>query len=273
MNIPPRQPIERDLLVPFESQNIPESYKEYYRTKRNNLFACIQGFSEIWTYYLMLDEIWLREISDLKPPGDINHIFPLFLFINAHAKMRVSIELVLSGCLAEGRSILRDSIEFVAHAHTMRHDPKLQILWLSKADEQRAFSDAFERQKKKGVFRGLGELHASWGQLSETGSHATLNAICDRVTVTHSDTGGQSWALNYCGVNQRVWATSLFSMLLTCFTMENTFYGDYEDRLKLDHVLVDMRTRFERYKQYVRELLKVRYKIELPPAEATLLRK
>ncbi|MGH9546237.1 MAG: hypothetical protein ACRD23_13595 [Terriglobales bacterium] len=27
---------ESDLLVPFESQNIPNEYKEYYKTKRNN---------------------------------------------------------------------------------------------------------------------------------------------------------------------------------------------------------------------------------------------
>jgi hypothetical protein len=95
-------------------------------------------------------------------------------------------ELALAGCLAEGRSILRDAIEFVAHAHTMLRDPKLQTVWLSKNEERQAFSDAFQRHKKEGIFRGLEELHRTWGQLSEIGSHATLNSICDRFTATES---------------------------------------------------------------------------------------
>ena len=118
---PPKanEPQESDLLLPFESQHIPADYKEYYTAKRNNFFASIQGFPEMWRYYTLLDAIWLREFGDLKPPGNVNQWFPLILFFNAHAKIRISIELALSGCLAEARSILRDAIEFVAHAHRM----------------------------------------------------------------------------------------------------------------------------------------------------------
>jgi hypothetical protein len=117
---PRNEPKESDLLVPFEIQNIPESYRDYYTVKRNNLFSSIQGFPEMWQYYLMLDEIWLREFSDLKPPGSAAQLFPLMLYINAHAKMRISIELALSGCMSEARSIMRDAIEFVALAHDHR---------------------------------------------------------------------------------------------------------------------------------------------------------
>jgi hypothetical protein len=72
----------------------------------------------------MLDEIWLRRFSDLKPPGRATQLFPLMLYINAHAKMRISIELALSGCMSEARSIMRDAVEFVAHAHAMIVDPR-----------------------------------------------------------------------------------------------------------------------------------------------------
>jgi hypothetical protein len=264
------EPEESDLLVPFESQNIPADYKEYYKIKRNNFFASIQGFPEMWKYYILLDAIWLRGFSDLKPPGHVNQWFPLVLFFNAHAKIRISIELALSGCLAEARSILRDAIEFVAHAHTMLSDPQLQTVWLSKNEEAEAFKHAFERHKKQGIFKDLEELHRTWGQLSETGSHATLNSICDRFTTTKSDDGGRAWQLRYCGVDPRLWAMSLFSMLLTCFTMERTFFNDYESRLKLDHVLVCMRSEFETYKEQVRDYLKVRYKVE-PPAPKSII--
>jgi hypothetical protein len=60
------EPKETDLLVRFEIDNIPAEYREYYRTKRNNLFASIQGLSEMWKYYILLDKVWMREFDDLK---------------------------------------------------------------------------------------------------------------------------------------------------------------------------------------------------------------
>lgn len=267
----PRVPLESELLVPFESQNIPEDYKEYYKTKRNNFFASIQRHAGMWKYYLALDHIWLREIGDLKPPGDLKQLFPLMLYINAHAKMRVSIELALSGCLAEARSILRDAVEFVAHGHQMLRDPELQKVWISKAEEEQAFKSAFEHHKKERLFKGLDELHQTWRKLSESGSHATLMAICDRFQITHREDGGQAWTLIYSGAEPRHWATSLFSMLLTCFTMERTFFEDYESRLHLDHILVGMRGEFEINKERLREEMKIRYDVKLPEPEATLL--
>jgi hypothetical protein len=266
---PSNEPQEGDLLLPFELQNIPVHYREYYKTKRNNLFASIQVFPELWEYYTLLDQIWLREVEDLRPLNDVNQMFPLLLFVNAHAKMRISIELGLSGCLAEARSILRDSVEFVAHAHRTLSDPQLQTVWLSKNEEEQAFKNAFERNKREGLFNGLGELYEKWGSLSDTGSHATLNSICDRFAVVKSGDGGREWRLNYCGVEPRVWALSLFSMLLTCSTMERTLFSDYGDRLKLDHILVRMRGDFERHKERVRECLKVRYNVMPPPSGST----
>ncbi|MCH7978444.1 MAG: hypothetical protein IH935_05640, partial [Acidobacteria bacterium] len=170
-------PQETDLLVLFEIQNIPAEYKEYYKIKRNNFFAGIQGFPELWKYYILLDKTWLREFDDLKLARDPERMFPMLLYINAHAKIRVSMELAFSGCMAEARSILRDAVESVAHAHTMLSDTKLQKTWLSKNDDKaalEAFKDAFERHKGERLFKGLDELHKSFGQLSETGSHATI---------------------------------------------------------------------------------------------------
>lgn len=269
---PPKslEPKEGDILVPFEIENLPSDYKEYYLIKRNNFFSSIQGFPELWKYYTMLDAIWQREFSDLKPPGNAAQFFPLMLYINAHAKIRISIELALSGCLAEARSILRDAVEFVAHAHAMAVDPELQKVWLGKNDEQKAFSAAFEHHKKEGIFKGLEELHRSWGQLSESGSHATLNSICDRFKTT-TENGVHTWQLSYSGVEPRFWAMSLFTMLLTCFTMERTFFEDYVTRLNLDHILVRMRAKFEAHKEHTREHLKAKYQVEPPVPKGLLI--
>lgn len=266
------EPEESDLLLPFEIQNIPQHYQEYYKTKRNNFFASIQAFPEMWTYYTRLDKIWVREFDDLRSASDPTRMFPLVLYINAHAKIRVSIELGFSGCLAEARSVLRDAIEFVAHAHAMLQDTELQKTWLNRNNGEvarEAFRDALERHKKQGVFKGLYELHEIWGQLSETASHANLNAICDRFVQATSEHHVE-FKVSYSGVEPRTWATSLFSMLLACFTMERTLFSDYEDRLKLDDVLVRMRDEFERYKEQLRRHLIVRYQVK-PPRRKSLI--
>jgi hypothetical protein len=257
---------ETDLLTQFEMQSIPAEYREYYAAKRNNFFASTQAFPELWKCYLLLDSIFLREFGDLKPARDPDRMFPLLLYFNAHAKIRVSMELALSGCMAEARSILRDAVECVAHAHTMLGDPELQKTWLGKDDSSaalEAFKDAFERQKRDGIFKGLDELHEWWGQLSEMGAHATINAMCDRfVTIESGD--GVEFRLNYCGVEPRTWATSLLAMLLPCSTMEKTLFNDFESRLKLDDGLMRMRDEFERRKERLRRELIVRYDIKPP---------
>src|ERR1700723_2080131 len=91
--VPQREPQENDLLVPFEQQNIPTEYKEYYRIKRGNFFGSIQRFSGMWKYYMDLDKIWMREFDDLESSFGRDRFFPSTLFFNAHAKMRVGIEL------------------------------------------------------------------------------------------------------------------------------------------------------------------------------------
>jgi len=269
---PKSEPQESDLLVPFEIANIPEPYRDYYRSKRNNFFASIQHFSDLWKYYILLDEIWLREFEDLKPARDPTTIFPVTLYFNAHAKIRVSVELAFSGCLAEARSILRDAIEFVAHAHAMLQDPELQSVWLKKNDGEsglKAFRKAFEQQKEKSLFRGLEELHSIWKQLSETGSHANLNAISDRFLQVTSDKQVELRII-YSGADPRMWAMSLFSMLLACFTMERTLYLDYKDRLQLDDRLVRQREQFEIYKEQLRRALIIRYQVKPPTREALI---
>ena len=100
------------------------------------------------------------------------------------------------------------------------------------------------------------------GQLSEIGSHATISAICERSTIVHSD--NVEFRLNYCGLEERNWALSLFSLLLTCFTMEQTLYRDYQDRLQFDEILVRMRKEVEQLKEQLREQLKVCYNVKPP---------
>lgn len=258
---------ENTLLVEFERKAIPQDYRDYYAAKRNNFFATIQGFPEMWDYYLRLDAIWLRGFADLYVARDPNTMFPLLLYFNAHAKIRAALELAFTGCMSEARSILGDAVEFVAHAHAMVNDPQLQLTWLNKNDDDaalEAFKDAFERYKKAGLFKGLEELHKTWGQLSETGSHANIMALVGRF-VQVSDDKHVTFKLNYTGVeDERLWRTEIFTMLLSCSTMLGVFLSDYDSRLKLDDTLMKMRGECDRVREHLREMLKVRYKIDPP---------
>src|ERR1700685_729844 len=163
-------PAEEEFLTRFERENIPPDYKEHYLVKRQNFHESIRGFPELWDLYLLLDKIILREFADLTTRPDLKTLFPLFLYIEAHVKIRASMELALSTCMPEARSILRDGIEFVAHAHHMLKDPELQKTWLSKNDEAKAFEAAFEKNKKTGLLNGLELLHKRWGELAATGA-------------------------------------------------------------------------------------------------------
>lgn len=178
------------LLHEFEIRNFPDQYREYYGVKRNNFFASVQGFPRLWQCHLRLDAIWMREFEDLGATAEPSALLPMLLYGNANAKIRIAIELAFSQCMAEARAILRDAVEFVAHAHAMLRDPGLQLTKLA--------------------------------------------------------------------------VLGLFSMLLTCSTMEQTFFGDYRARLALDAGLVRMRADFDRFKEKLRESLVSRFDIRPP---------
>ena len=124
------------LLAQFERDNIKDDYRLFYSIKRNNLFSSIQGFPEHWEFFCGLDEIWRREIGDLEVAIDPDRMFPAVLYMNAHAKLRISMELAFSNCMPEARSILRDAVETVAYAHHMLRDPANQLIWMNRSERR-----------------------------------------------------------------------------------------------------------------------------------------
>jgi hypothetical protein len=93
-----QKPDDSDLLVQFERDNIKDDYLVFYSIKRNNFISSIQGFPEHWEFFCRLDEIWRREISDLEIATNPDFTFPVVLYMNAHAKTRISMELASLEC-------------------------------------------------------------------------------------------------------------------------------------------------------------------------------
>jgi len=210
----------------------------------------------------MLDQAWLREFEALKPSSP-NRAFPILIYINANAKVRIALELAFTGCMSEARSILRDAVEFAAHAHHMLKNPDIQKVWLNKNSDEDAFKKEFWYSKETGLFAGLDELYDVWCQLSEIGSHANLNSICERVRMEEVD-GRPEVYLSYTGLPEKPWATGIFTMLLVDFKMEETLFKDYEMRLQFDEKLLVMRAEFEIYKERLRADVISHYKIKPP---------
>jgi hypothetical protein len=268
---PKKIPADSDLLLPFEQHSFSKEYLEYYKIRRTNLFASIQYFSPMWEYFMLLDKVWLRGIQDLYTAKKIEHMFPCLLFINAHSKIRLGIELTFSACLPEARSLLRDALEFVVHAHAMLADPPLQKIWLSKNDgkpDLEVFKDAFDRNKRKSLFKGLEQLHTIWCELSETGSHANLSAMADRFKINETATHLE-YKISYTGATPDYLEKSVYLMLQYCTLMEEVFFNDYYTRLNLDIDLVRMRREAKRmWEEISRNLIK-KYHLKPPVAPPT----
>jgi hypothetical protein len=260
---------DSNLLVQFERDNIKDDYRLFYSIKRKNLFSTIQDFPELWEFFCRLDEIWRREIGDMEVATDPNRTFPVILYINSHAKMRISMELAFSNCMPEGRSILRDAVETVAYAHHMLRDPANQLIWMKKDEpaEKKAFKKAFEDNKKSNLFAGLQELHEKYGQLSEAGSHPTMQSFANRLTIEDRN-GNRQMTVNYSGApDRRLFALEIFSRLLTCFVMERTFFDDFKARFELDARLVQMRHDFQIFKENLRRTVITKYNVQPPPTK------
>src|SRR5271154_1575874 len=234
------------VLVRFEEDNLPEEFKNYYAAKRNNFFATIDAARPLWDAFMLLDRIWIRALQNMRVAVDTGRMFPMILFMNAHAKARIAVELGFSACIPEAHSLFRDALESTAHGHRMFFDPELQKLWLSKNEDEAAlerFNKEFWDSKKDKLFDGIPELHRLWKQYSEWGSHTNPISIVSRFTISESRTHIE-WRLNYTGAEPRTLITALFELLLAFHLMEAVVFRDCHDRLKFDSELESMRAQF-----------------------------
>jgi hypothetical protein len=241
------------ILLPIEEQAIRGGYRQYFICKRTNYFASIQAFPELWDCFLRLDEIWLREFSDLERIRQRGQILPLHLFMNSHAQSRVGFELAFSSCLGEAWNIIRSSIESAVQAHKIGREPNLALVWMRKDNspaDKKAYKKAFEEHKRESLFpaqHGLDALYSYYCSYSEWGTHPTLAAVALRhkIEKTSADVNIRH---EYLEGNPERPASSLFIMLEACGLIEGACFDCFKARLDLDAQLVRMRHEFDRCK-------------------------
>ena len=87
---------EKDNLLPVERQYLAGEYKKFFLAKRNNFFATLQRLPNLWSCFLLLDEIWYREIADFDSLTNERQAVPLLFYIDAHGQYRSAFELCCS---------------------------------------------------------------------------------------------------------------------------------------------------------------------------------
>ena len=260
---------EDEFLLPFELKRLQGTFREYLRIKRNNYLATIEKFPVLWRCFELLDEIWMREFTDLEKIVEVKKMLPGILFMNAHSRFLVALELAFSCCTSDAANILRSGIESVAHACKILREPEQAAVWLDKDEgpaQSKAFKKAFEQKKREVLFppeQRLDTLYHYWSHYSEIATHSTVSSIGLRFreeqTASHI-----SWRLNYFETDEANLASFLFSFLVASLHMEDVLYRSFESRLKLDIGLGKMRiqlgslfgkTRQQIIKKYGNELL------------------
>ncbi len=245
----------------IEKECFRNAYQEYFRGKRQNFFLSLTMFRPLWDSLQLLNDIWMRELSDLEHLSEQTHLLPKTIFAAAHARFLVAVELGFSCCVGDAYTILRDGIEAVAHAHKMFKEPAAAVAWTDKHKgkaQETAYRKIFEENKKENLFpdeHGLRQLHTYYAQFCELATHTSVSSI-GKSFENLSTTGTVRWGFHYFETNPQRLAGLLSALLQASAHMEEAFFGCFETRLNLDPELVGMRTEFLKIRRQQTHYLK-----------------
>jgi hypothetical protein len=254
-------------LFPFERQNFHAEYQKYFTMKRGNLFRSIVVYHGLWECFQSLDDVWHRGMDDVQKSLESTQMLPSLLFLYAHSRFVVAMELGFSCCIGDAYSVLRGGIEAVAQAHKIHRDPVLTSVWTNKVrgkTEMAHYRQAFEANKETSLFpaeQGLGKLYTFWQQFSNLGPHSGVHSVgksFEQKTIGKTIT----WNMHYFETDPQKLALYLLALFQASFQMENAFYSCFETRLKLDDELHTMRGRLAQQKGEEEKHLMQTYKLE-----------
>ncbi len=242
---------DRELLTEFERDNLRGHYRQRLINTRNNWGVNFNEFRPLWDCFMLVDEIWNRELEDMSEGfNDSKQMFPFFLFVAAHAKAQVVIDLLFSNYVTEAYSIMREAIEFVVHGYRMLSRPDLVDVWRNHRDDSSSlerWKEEFWFAKECRLFEGLPELYSAWKFCSEHSSHANISSVLQGYYATNPD--ALDWSLHYSGVAPEQLPLMLFYSLQVINDLECRIFEITEPCLRDDTELQRMRYRLREDKQ------------------------
>jgi hypothetical protein len=243
--------MDDQILLPAEDKNLREPYREYFITKRRNYLAVIRDLPELWDCFLRLDEIWARDLNNMRTVTEKERPPLIAMFRHSHQQFRIAFELGFATAITEAWSTMRGSIDTAMVAHKIFREPNLLAVWLRKNDgraERKAYSDAFKSANLFPAQYGLAELQSFYRDYSELGTHPGLGAISLHTKIEARATG-QDWNHTYLETDGKRTVACLFRMLEASALVEGACFNCFEERLKLDSELMDMRVKFDKCKK------------------------
>jgi len=244
--------MDDQILLPAEDRNLREPYREYFITKRRNYLAVVRDLPELWDCFLRLDEIWARDLSNMRTVTESERPPVIVMFRHSHQQFRIAFELGFATAITEAWSTMRGSIETAMVAHKIFREPNLLAVWARMNDgwaERKAYKDLFKSANLFPAQFGLAGLQSFYRDYSERGTHPGLSAISLHTKIEARATG-QDWNHTYLETDGKRTVAFLFRMLEACALVEHACFNCFEDRLKLDSELMDMRTQFDKCKKH-----------------------
>jgi hypothetical protein len=243
-------------LFPIENEFFRTAYQEYFKGKRQNFILTLTAFRPLWDCLQLLNDIWMRELSNLEHLSEQTHLLPKLIFSSAHGRFLTAIELGFSCCIGDSYSVLRDGIEAVAHAHKILKEPATAgVAWSEKhkgKSKKAAYNKIFDQNKKDNLYPanvpGLRQLHTYYGQFCELATHTSVTSIGK--SFKDLSTGRTlRWGFNYFETDPQRLAGFLSGLLQVSAHMGEVFFGCFEKRLNLDPELVRKRAEFSKMRQ------------------------
>jgi hypothetical protein len=252
MKITENLPIDDHGLLPAEDKSLRDPYREYFITKRKNYLAVVRDVPELWDCFLRLDEIWARDLGDMRVVTEKERPPLIAMFRHSHQQFRIAFELGFSTAITEAFSIMRGSIDTAMTAHKIFREPSLFAVWVRKNDgkaERKAFEEAFKSANLFPAQYGLEELRSFYRDYSEWGTHPGIGAIALHTKVT-ARAKGQDWSHTYLETDGKRTVAFLFRMLEAATLVEGACFACFEERLKLDSELMGLRDRLNECRKH-----------------------
>lgn len=226
-----------------EANFVTGDFREYFLTKRFNLIATVNAFSDISELYFRTDQNWVEAMRGLAFVTDGNRVVPTQLTIFCFREIRMAAELLLSCCTTLGFSHLRSAIESFVHAQRILREPTLSRVWCMREEEPEEYNEHFKANFKANMFpesSGFAPLHSVWKMLCDAGPHPNSTSVGLSSSISDLGTNVQ-WQLEFFTVDLREISNNLLMMIKCELEMFKCTYAAFHEQLSLQpHLLQGM---------------------------------